>query len=484
MQHIQSTFAASLGGDRDGTPAEKKSSGFRSRFKDDASTRSLNDSSRSSSVSHRDMEASQAVDDTYSAEERLEKQLKRIAESRSGDEEMEEEAEPEAGATFGLFSNRDRSQFHPRLTKRLMDVPQRNQQQMAFIHDPHHYTIDFHEQEEADLIEGNGGTWFECCFPEDQASGDGYAEVRNYHSPFPGQSSAINKCDLHVRAATSTVKVKFTLPIGLKHSEFVHKYGSGEGLVRIPIPGIMLKSLLAEKLKDLDWERTPYHINVFDIKATFEQSNFLVEFDKILTTPSPLQPNLLNSWSTKRGVDATAHNLVAEYDDEPGSTQIVFNPIHSGKHTGCPQDGLLYIAPKFVNGAEHPRWVNRNWNAIAEQLSQMEDGNAYHFKLPNSNKFKDYDFLTWFVLDQFKELHTRTMAAQETPTNHPDMVFDKMYSLNQSDDSAFALISKRVLDNMLAEKRDKFNQEKLLMNLEEIVLVLWPMQGMEGWFCN
>lgn len=31
------------------------------------------------------------------------------------------------------------------------------------------------------------------------------------------------------------------------------------------------------------------------------------------------------------------------------------------------------------------------------------------------------------------------------------------------------------------EKKDRFEQEKMLMSLEEVVLVLWPVQGTKGW---
>ncbi len=43
------------------------------------------------------------------------------------------------------------------------------------------------------------------------------------------------------------------------------------------------------------------------------------------------------------------------------------------------------------------------------------------------------------------------------------------------------LISKRVLSELLMEKKNKYSQEKQLMKLDDLTLVLWPVQGLRGW---
>ena len=34
----------------------------------------------------------------------------------------------------------------------------------------------------------------------------------------------------------------------------------------------------------------------------------------------------------------------------------------------------LFIGNAFKNGAEHPRWINRNWPAIEEDLKKLCSG--------------------------------------------------------------------------------------------------------------
>jgi hypothetical protein len=43
------------------------------------------------------------------------------------------------------------------------------------------------------------------------------------------------------------------------------------------------------------------------------------------------------------------------------------------------------------------------------------------------------------------------------------------------------LISKRVLSELLLEKKNKYSQEKQLMKPDNLTLVLWPVQGLKGW---
>jgi hypothetical protein len=157
----------------------------------------------------------------------------------------------------------------------------------------------------------------------------------------------------------------------------------------------------------------------------------------------------------------------------------------SGKREGVPHNGVMYIAPSIVNGAEHGRWINRNWEAIAADLERFKtDGNAYYIALPQPEKWKDFNFIVWFIFDEFAELHARTMATGEVPVMKQDgkeCQFDKIYTVNGDDTTAFTLVNKRVLDDMLSEKKRKFDQEKMLMNLNEINLILWPLQGEAGW---
>jgi hypothetical protein len=221
------------------------------------------------------------------------------------------------------WQNRDHAQFHPAITTPLLDQPHLHSPPTTFVHNPHYYVNDASNPDEQTLVESNGGRWWQVCFPGDVPSDQEAPQVRSYHSPFPGQSSALSVTDLHVHDATHTVKLRFTLPLGvdeagrarqLKHTEFVAKYGNvnsdTRGLVKIPISQALLRKHLEKELKDIDWDNTPYHLNVYDITTTFESSNFLVQFDKILTSSSAMSEMLQNSWSVPRGIDNSADNLV------------------------------------------------------------------------------------------------------------------------------------------------------------------------------
>jgi len=365
------------------------------------------------------------------------------------------------------------AQYNPRYTEALLDVPTVHRPQNRFVHDPHHYIIDFIEQSEKSLLKLNGGTWYERCFPEDDPATDFAIEPENYFSPFPGQSSNVGVTDLHVHQATHTTSLTFSLPdITLTHAEFVEAYRPSrahpdrDGTVQISIPASYLRGLLKDELKNVDWEHTPYHINVFDIVVSSEVSNFLVDFDKVLTSVSAEKPGMLNSWSTPRGVDSNAVNLVTGPDTPEEDKKRYFNKILAHgesniKHVDRDRFDPLYIAPSFKNGAEHPRWINRNWPELGKELNKIAHGNAYQIKLPPPGKFKDFEFIPWFVLGNMKEISRRTRALGEMPNHKRDgkqCEFGVIYSTDESDTSAYTLICKTVLDGMLKEKKNKFDQ--------------------------
>ncbi len=62
-----------------------------------------------------------------------------------------------------------------------------------------------------------------------------------------------------------------------------------------------------------------------------------------------------------------------------------------------------------------------------------------------------------------------------------DKHFGEAYKHDKSDKQQFVLISKRVLTELLMEKRNKYNQEKQLIKLDDLTLVLWPVAGLKGW---
>ena len=91
--------------------------------------------------------------------------------------------------TSDVFRSRDRAQFlHPDLAEPLLEAPLTHKKSDSFVHDPHHYHIDFLEQPEQAVTAANGGMWFHVCFPdEDPSEEEESAEPHSYHSPFPRQ---------------------------------------------------------------------------------------------------------------------------------------------------------------------------------------------------------------------------------------------------------------------------------------------------------
>jgi hypothetical protein len=341
----------------------------------------------------------------------------------------------------------------------MFDVPRSNQAATHFKHDPHHYSVDYMEQSDADLRRLNGGTWQEVCFPEDKprAANEPAQAPRSYHSPFPGQSSALHVTDYHVHQSTHHIKLHFMLPDASQtHAEFVKRYrdgkdgSGGDGTVHIKIPKEVIKTQLQSELGNIDWDKTPYHINVFDMNCTFEHSNFLVEFDKVLASASSVEKDKVQSWSASHGVSNAAENMVT-MTQEAAYKKFIYNPIHAGENRGAPMCPSMYIAPPHTNGAEFPRWISRNWKAIADDLTKLQRGNAYEIQLPPSGKFKDFNLITWFIFDEMANVHKLTEEYNEQPSiqlGGKQMEFNKIYSTDATEATAFTLISKRALDTL------------------------------------
>jgi hypothetical protein len=89
----------------------------------------------------------------------------------------------------------------------------------------------------------------------------------------------------------------------------------------------------------------------------------------------------------------------------------------------------------------------------------------------------------WFVLSNAKTIWNRTEDYREVPQVKgagADCAFGQAYKTGPSGQRV-VLISKRVLSELLMEKKEKYNQEKQLMKLDDLTLVLWPVQGEKGW---
>jgi hypothetical protein len=168
------------------------------------------------------------------------------------------------------------------------------------------------------------------------------------------------------------------------------------GTIKLTIPRAALLAKVEKELKGIDIDNSPYHMNIFDILVTEEHSNFLVDFDKIFCSQSHTESNFINSWSNARGIDNAAQNLV----NGPGKSSgcAYYNKIlaegesNIRRHDSQAADPL-YIAPSYKNGAEHARWINRNWDDIEATLKKCTNGNAYEIRLPEKERAQEFEFL-------------------------------------------------------------------------------------------
>jgi len=166
----------------------------------------------------------------------------------------------------------------------------------------------------------------------------------------------------------------------------------------------------------------------------------------------------------------------------------VYNRIHADGTNNvlrpCDKEPL-FIGKAFKNGAEHPHWINRNWPAIEEDLKELRSGNCYLLKLPLETEYKDFDFITWFVFSYMKEIHARSLHIPFEPAagfaNVQQIGFGKPFVRTANSETNWVFLSKQVIDELLAEKRKKYDQENMLMRLENLTVLLWPLKGTKGW---
>lgn len=385
------------------------------------------------------------------------------------------------------------AQLSQEFTEKLLRTPMKFRRQERFQIDPHIYHMDMKtdRQTAEALLKLNThpnaarttGTWQANCFPQDGE------EPMGYYSPFPGQSAVMDAVDLHITSKPSSLSLNFTLAPGMTHDEFVQRYKQRpghDGTVKLHIPMATIIGLIKAELHDIDIERTPYHLHALDIAITEENSNFPVAFDKVFTSSSAAHEGMMNSWSTPRGVDASAQNMTSH----PGSDDYhrYYNrilPDGASNFSRAPNVGdAVYVGEPCKNGAEFARWINRDWKEIRRDLQKIERDNMYVVKLPHLEHVKDFTFIQWFVLWNMKEIHRRTIMRGEQPVQKAgkdELAFNTMYSSDETGTSYHTLISKQVLDTMLREKEKMFDQEKHLMRLEKTELIIWPMYGWDAY---
>ena len=386
----------------------------------------------------------------------------------------------------------EKGEYDPRFTEAVLDVPRLHKVSKGYVHDPHFYVMDVERKSDEEIIKINGDKWLPLCFPVQDPNSSTVVEPSNYYSPFPGQSQTRSETDLHMRLSTNTVSISFTLPSTHTHTDFVQQYAPAagkpdvDGTVKLTMPRAFILDKLKEELGGIDVENTPYHINVFDIVVSEETSNLLVDFDKVFVSRSHENPEFLNSWSTPRGIDNTASNLIEGPSESVGGK--IFNRIAAEGASNIRRNDIngvdpVYIAPSYKNGAEHPRWINRNWDEIDRTLKRCVNGNSFEIRLPPKDQAQEFDFLVWFVLSNAKRIWNLTQHYGEQPQvkgDGADLGFNTVYKTGASK-GRVVLISKRVLSELLLEKKNKFNQEKQLMKLDDVSVLIWPVQGLQGW---
>jgi hypothetical protein len=389
------------------------------------------------------------------------------------------------------LDNLEVAQVCDEFTIKALAAPTKYRKPDRFMMDFHTYDMDVNQanQTEEYLKALNthpdakeSGTWWSNCFPLDGA------EPMGYYSPFPGQSSGM--VDLHGPTRPSSLSLMFTLDTAnMTHKEFVDRYRNRpgqDGTVKLTIPLATIKGLISAELGDMDIERSPYHLQVLDVQVTDQICNAPVAFDKVFLSSSAVNEGMMCSWSTPRGVDKHAVNMIGAPEGEDANRYYnVIHPDGASNIVRAPNTGdAVYIGEPCKNGAEFTRWINRDWKEVKHDLDKVARGNTYTIELPHTSKFKDFTFIQWFVFWNMKDIHRRTLISGEEPdqkAGRDTVLFNKLYSMDENHNNNNTLISKRVLDAMLKEKRAQFDQEKHLMRLEKTQLVLWPVQGPAGW---
>lgn len=134
------------------------------------------------------------------------------------------------------------------------------------------------------------------------------------------------------------------------------------------------------------------------------------------------------------------------------------------------------------------------WHALEgyRYLGPKSGSNAYLIPLPPEPASHDgcqqFDFFTWFLLDNFEEIQALTDSNPRREL-HPErkvgpnvQPVDFGQSVESSKGNSSCLVYADAFRQVLKMYQERWDQDKLLMNVDWLCLNLWPKTGIEkGW---
>lgn len=415
---------------------------------------------------------------------------------------------PECGIG-SLMINREKAQFDPRLVTPLYQKPMMMTDKTCFTHYPVLYGYDVNDMSTQAICAINGGkTWTQACFPNSVADWEAWRNntgtlkpIESFHSPYFGLGSNRHHPDMHIHKSAGRLTLQFS--IEEQHHSMLHTNANKDGIIEMTISKADIISQIKKQFKEFnaDTHGAKYHLMIYDINVKNEHSNLLLPFDKILTTKSQESTTLDGtakrvSWSEKvgNGMAGIVHNPI---ESEKNKTTF-YNPILQGERLTNERQPL-YIAPSGVNGAEYARWITMDWKLLFTKLKEYladrkcASCNAYLIPLPDEgqinkdDEFHQFPFFTWFLLDNFQEIMDRTFKLKYKEVQLSDKVNQEHLSFGQVCTwsrlgEKTCLVNRFVFNQMLTEVQRKWSQDNMLMNIDDIKLSMWPLEGIKkGW---
>lgn len=316
------------------------------------------------------------------------------------------------------------------------------------ISNPHLYRTDHGTREELLKI-NNNLNWKNALFGR---SCPGY-----YFGKFPEP--------IHRGGFVNYMDLVFTLPSErITHSQFYDEHAK-LGRVELTITKAQLFKLIENKI---DTKRRDFHIIPKHIEVVEADSTLPITLD--LTLKSQLPNSAFNIWSTPHGI--------CSYHDPTNRankfTHVTVRPNHHGEM--ATSKNLVFRADDSQNLPSFSQYINLDFDNLLAQISKMkvmhEAVPVYKFICPLPDEL-NFSLPFWFLLNEWSEIKARTTRAfsSELKLNH----------LSNDGINNYILVSQKVLNEIIANRSVEYSHSTHLMNLNQVVLVITPLLGEQGW---
>jgi hypothetical protein len=324
-----------------------------------------------------------------------------------------------------------------------------------------------------------------------------------FYSPFPRERYVYGSDSPN---PWNFVDLTFTLHSqSIKHRDFYSDYcGPGKALV-LKINKEQLRETLG-KIVQLD--RLDYHLMPFQIYLKSVHSSIPIHL--VCSLKSTLSPVSLHHDPMLAGSPASqilecmanppkpknySTNFVDWYtspgscsSQQPGSMGTGGVVIHAGQkgflNASDPSTGLLvYSANSLLyNNPDFSRWIGVDFKELRDTLKRMvtkPDGQCecYRFTCPMANLVARFELYFWIFVEYFPLICSRTPGhVQNDERVRPNRV-----QVDRLTTERYVIVVKKVYDDIVERMERMFNKDLHLMNVNELVLVVRPLNGDPGW---